>query len=359
MPINETGVDYFAGGSAIAIGTQNQSLNLVNLGILGLTDGDGAPVTGFSTSLTRNDTEDNNLNVGETFTVTRTPTPTNVLGTPQTLQLTMVGSGTFSEPLIGSRQIIIGETAGGDRYVIFPNGDAPTGLDGVTGTVLATFSTDAVGYSFDTNAPLCFTRGTMIETPEGLRAIEDLRAGDLVLTRDNGAQPIRWIGKRLLSAAALQNNPDMRPIRIRAGALGQNTPAADLVVSPQHRVLVRSKVAQKMFGTTEVLVAAKQLLQIEGIDICTEAEGVEYVHMLFDRHEVVFANGAEAESLYTGPEAIKSVGAAALAEIYGIFPELRDRDYAPQGARMLLSGRMGRKLASRHLQHQKPLVAAV
>ena len=82
-----------------------------------------------------------------------------------------------------------------------------------------------------------------------------------------------------------------------------------------------------MFGAPEVLVAAKQLLQIDGIDL-DDAADVTYVHFLCDRHEVVFSNGAPTESLYTGPEALKSVGAAAREEIFVLFPQLRDRDPA-------------------------------
>ena len=208
----------------------------------------------------------------------------------------------------------------------------------------------------DQNNLPCFTRGTMILTDAGLRAIEDLAEGDLVMTRDNGLQPVRWIGSVEVPADRLAAAPTLRPIRIAAGALGASTPAQDLLVSPQHRVLVRSRIAQRMFGTSEVLVAAKQLLTIEGVDIADAADGVEYFHMLFDRHEVVFSNGAETESLYTGAEALKAVGSAAKEEIFALFPELRDSDAAPQAARILASGRQGRKLAMRHLQNSRALV---
>ena len=204
----------------------------------------------------------------------------------------------------------------------------------------------------------CFTRGTLIATPKGHVAIETLAEGDLVMTRDRGAQPIRWIGSAELDAQALHANPKMQPIRIRAGALGQGLPTQDLLVSPQHRVLLRSRIAAKMFGADEVLVAAKQLLQIDGIDIAVDETQVEYFHMLFDRHEIVISNGAETESLYPGPEALKSVGPEALEEIYAIFPELAVLEYAHEGARLLLSGRQSRKLVVRHAQHARPLVAA-
>ena len=361
MPINYANADYIRGLGVIQIG----NTGLVNLNVLNTTNagpGTGPFAAPDTSQITTPAGSDNILNVGESFTISRTVKP-GYLGSNETLTYTMRGSGTYGALLGGSHDVIVADRVNSagltESVVIFPYSDAPTSLLGGIGSLVAVnLSTQAVGWDFNANAPLCFTRGTLLDTPRGLCAIEDLRAGDLVLTRDNGAQPIRWIGSRVLSAGALRHSPDMRPVRIRAGALGQGTPAADLVVSPQHRILVRSRVAQRMFGTDEVLVAAKQLLQLDGVDICDETGGVEYFHMLFDRHEVVFANGAEAESLFTGPQAIRSVGAAALAEIHAIFPELQDGAHAPQGARMLLSGRKGRKLVARHAQHHKPLVAA-
>ena len=87
----------------------------------------------------------------------------------------------------------------------------------------------------------CFARGTRIETPRGAVAVEDLRPGDLVLTRDRGAQPLRWVGSSRVDGGTLASTPRLRPIRIRAGALGRHAPAQDLLVSPQHRILVRRR----------------------------------------------------------------------------------------------------------------------
>lgn len=207
------------------------------------------------------------------------------------------------------------------------------------------------------NTNVCFAEDTLIQTDRGARVIGGLRVGDLVMTRDNGLQPIRWIGASHVSAAHLAAVPSLRPVRIRAGALGQGLPSADLVVSPQHRVLVRSKIAQKMFGAAEVLVAAKQLMQLDGIDLADDLDSVTYVHMLFDRHEVVISNGAETESLFTGPQALKAVGPAARAEILALFPELVRPEAETPSARVLASGRMGRKLATRHGQNRKPLLS--
>ena len=202
----------------------------------------------------------------------------------------------------------------------------------------------------------CFVSGTLIQTRRGPVAVEALAVGDEVLTRDNGFQPIRWTGSVTLSAARLARNPKLRPIRIRAGALGQGIPASDLLVSPQHRILVRSKIAIKMFGAAEVLVPAKQLLQWPGIDYADDLAPVEYHHFLFDRHEVVISNGAETESLFTRPEALKSVGPAARQEILALFPILADRDHQPEPARCIPSGRLARKLTLRHIAKDRDLV---
>ncbi|WP_242007988.1 Hint domain-containing protein [Paracoccus sulfuroxidans] len=204
---------------------------------------------------------------------------------------------------------------------------------------------------------VCFARGTELSTSTGSCAVECLQIGTMVKTKDNGMQPIRWMGSKRLTYKQLQANAHLRPIRIRAGALGTNLPRYDLLVSPQHRILVCSSIAQRMFGTNEVLVAAKQLLQLDGIDIASDIAEVEYFHILFDRHEIVFSNGAETESFFTGPEAIKAVGAAASEEIFAIFPELRTRDYRPVAARQLTSGRQARKLAVRHVQNRRSLVS--
>ena len=134
-------------------------------------------------------------------------------------------------------------------------------------------------------------------------------------------------------------------------------PERDLTVSPQHRILVNSKLARRLHGEDEVLVAAKHLLQVEGIDVVQDAESVIYVHFLFDRHQIVESEGAETESLFTGPEALKTVDSAAQVEILHLFPELASIDYDRLSEPVLpiLSGRQGRKLANRHANNKKHL----
>jgi len=132
----------------------------------------------------------------------------------------------------------------------------------------------------------------MIATPQGERAIETLAVGDKVMTRDHGMQPIRWIGQR-----AVKGHDRFAPILITPGVVtGLHQP---LLVSPQHRMLF----------------------------------------MLFDTHEVIYANGAATESFHPGQEGIAGVDDAAREELFAIFPELRaDIGQYGQTARMCLRG---------------------
>ncbi len=200
----------------------------------------------------------------------------------------------------------------------------------------------------------CFTIGTLIDTAEGERRVEDIRVGDLVQTRDNGLQPVRWTGCRHVPAAEIGANPALAPVRIARGALGPDLPRQDLLVSQQHRILVRSAIATRMFGAQELLVTAKRLTEVEGIDILPDTAGVTYVHLMFGAHEILTSNGAQSESLYPGPQALLALGEAA-NEIFTLFPELRDGVADFPGARPFVAGKKARQLASRHAANRKPL----
>lgn len=276
----------------------------------------------------------------------------------------------YSDGTTGTGVVRILQDGAGNLYLLPPPRDAPTAeVEALTGKPIQSFTitsvssnnyaslgSDRFGLPDDPTFP-CFCKGTMILTESGEKPVEDLKVGDLIVTVGNGLQPVRWIGSRHLDASHLSAHKKLIPVRIKAGALGENTPASDLLVSPQHRVLVRSRIAEKMFGSREVLVAAKQLVLCDGVDFATELDEVEYFHILFDRHEVIVTNGAETESLYTGPEALETISLEMREEIFSLFPELRDREYVPSSARPLVSGRMARRLSARHVQNKKPLVA--
>lgn len=210
---------------------------------------------------------------------------------------------------------------------------------------------------FDTTVGVCLTAGSLVDTPDGPRRVETLAVGDAVLTLDRGAQPLRWIGRRRLGARELAANPRLRPIRIAAGALGPGLPARALRVSAQHRMLLRSRIAGRMYAADEVLVAAVHLTDIPGI--CRDAAALEvvYIHLMFDRHEILFAEGAPTESLYLGPMARQALPEAALEELLTLFPALADAGRLPDPARTLARGRRARKLVARHRDHARPLLA--
>ncbi|KIC38555.1 calcium-binding protein [Ruegeria sp. ANG-R] len=208
----------------------------------------------------------------------------------------------------------------------------------------------------DTVVP-CFCAGTQIETTLGARAIETLSAGDKVVTLDHGPQSIRWIGARSLDASDLACKPKLRPIRIAAGSLGSGLPHRDLLVSPQHRMLIRSTIAVRMFDSEEVLVPAHKLVGIPGITVDEAAQGVVYYHMLFDRHEIVLAEGAPSESLFTGKQALKGIHPDALAEIAALFPEVTSPDHHPVAARQIPErGKQIHTLLRRHIKNDRALI---
>lgn len=206
---------------------------------------------------------------------------------------------------------------------------------------------------------ICFAGGTLIKTRRGEVRVEDLHVGaDEVLTLDQGYKHLRWIGSRHLSQSDLARYPKLRPVRICSGALGVNLPEHDLVVSPQHRIMLRSKVAARMFGVNEILVPAKDLLALDGIETASDLSEVTYWHFMCDDHQVVFANGAIAESLYAGPEALSSLDPEVREEILAIFPELaQSESQRPVPARMIARGRRVRHMAERIARNRKPLVA--
>ncbi len=170
--------------------------------------------------------------------------------------------------------------------------------------------------------PPCFVAGTLIDTPLGPRPVEDLRAGDLVLTRDHGAQALRWIGARHISARSDENYEKLRPIRVLKDSFGPGIPARDLLVSPMHRLLVHDSLAGLLFGQDEVLCAAKLL--INGRNIYRDsARETTYFHMLFDDHQVVRSNGLPSESFYPGRIGLSAFEAESREEVFSLFPELR------------------------------------
>jgi Hint domain len=169
---------------------------------------------------------------------------------------------------------------------------------------------------------ICFGHGTRLTTPDGLRPIESLRPGDLVDTKDNGPQPILWTGHRRMSGARLHAMPHLRPIRFRSGAMGTGRPDDDLIVSPQHRMLVASHAVRDLFNSDEVLVQAAHLLNGTSVVVDHLLREVTYVHVLLERHNVIWANGLETESFHPAHMDLPSLDADQHASLLEVLPEI-------------------------------------
>ncbi len=186
---------------------------------------------------------------------------------------------------------------------------------------------------------ICFTPGTCIRAADGVRLIESLRPGDLIQTKDNGLQPVLWTGHRRMSGARLHAMPHLRPIRFRTGALGIDRPDRELLVSPQHRMLIKGAAARALFNTSEVLVAAEDLLNDHSIMVDHTAREVTYVHILLKAHNIVWANGLETESFHPSNTALDTIAPDQRDGLFAVFPALADHpDAYGDYARRNLSG---------------------
>lgn len=257
----------------------------------------------------------------------------------------------------GATVTITGATAylADGRVVFTPTDGSVLETATLTG---ATFVPTQNQVPIDNLGPPCFVSGTMIGVRANERLIETLGAGDIVMSYDGHASVLRKVIRRSFTAAQLRANSKLRPVRITAGALGNGLPTRDLLVSRQHRMLVKSRIAERMFGQSEVLVAAIKLTALPGIFIDDSVETVEYFHLLFDKHEIILAEGAPSESLFTGQEALKSISHDARQELLTIFPELAQPDHCPDAARFIPVGKQQKQLVERHLKNKRTIIDA-
>jgi hypothetical protein len=276
---------------------------------------------------------------------------------------------------LSPRNDLVSGVGGGDEYIVFaaPNGYLLYDINGELPTTPETLTYMGAAQNGDPGTgnnnseldfgdaaasfqPICFCAGTLIETDRGSRPVEDLAVGDLVFTLDHGWQPIRWIGRSEVSLARAIAFPALQPVTVAAGAMGPGLPDRDLRLSPQHRVLVRSKIAARMTGAAEALIAVKHLCGLPGIVQERTLRPVTYLHLRLERHEVVRANGVWAETLFVGPQALRAMGPEARAELRQLFPGLIE---GPEdAARPLMPGRQAHQLVARHLKNAKALVGA-
>lgn len=200
--------------------------------------------------------------------------------------------------------------------------DAPMSLVGLSDVAHGPTDTVAVRPSEQQKVYVpCFTAGTLIATPRGEVPVEELQAGGRVITRDNGIQTITWAGQKRVNNAAMTESPQLRPIEIKAGALGNGLPERDIQLSPTHRVLIASALAKQHFNESEVLVAAKHMLSLDGVSVARVAY-TTYYHFMCATHELVLSDGIWTESFQPSDYALKGVDEDQRKELFMLFPEL-------------------------------------
>ena len=285
--------------------------------------------------------------------VTYTRDGTNYTEVPDAT-ITYFATVTEDDGTVHNIEVVVVQMTNGDVFV----GDMQNlgNLDNLTIRTIeltAPNTTSAAGYNTyqtTTNTTVCFAAGTLIDTPKGPVRVETLRKGDLVTTWNGDAQPIRWIGSTRPRPVASN-----APVLIAPGALGPDMPGTALRVSPQHRILVRSAVAWRMFGTSEVLVAAHRMLSLPGFSRNFMQRSVRYWHLLLDRHDIVRANGMWAETLLPGKEAIAVLDAIS-PQVFR--PDKQELQKSRRPARLIPAGHRARQLIRRHRKNGKPLFEA-
>ena len=170
---------------------------------------------------------------------------------------------------------------------------------------------------------ICFTPGTMIMTPYGQRDVASLREGDYVQTKDNGRSEILWLGQRHVTGARLMAMPALVPIRLRAGSLDKEVPDAGLLVSPDHRMVLRGPRARALFNADEVLVTARDLVNDHSIIRDHAVRSVTYIHMMLPQHEIVFANGVATESFHPASAALATMQPDEQDRLFDRLPDIR------------------------------------
>lgn len=216
----------------------------------------------------------------------------------------------------------LGATYGWNNVVLTYTSTDPSALAGIVRIFAADGVTllGTIDFSEIEEVILCFAAGTLVDTPDGARPVEALRPGDLVLTLDDGPQPLRWVGRRRLGLADLLAEPSLVPVEIGPGALGPGLPNTAITVSPQHRILLQGGRCELYLGEAEALAPAVHLTGLAGIG--RPLRPVTYVHLMFDRHQIVRTAGLWSESFQPGDRMLAGMPSPQRDELLRLFPGL-------------------------------------
>ena len=240
----------------------------------------------------------------------------------------------------------------GDWYFI-PGADS----EFTVGANLGTYQSHTQGWDY--SSVVCFSAGTMIETIHGPKPVETLIKGDEIVVADGGSRRLCLNLRRDLSGYELWKNEKLRPVLISKDALGVGIPNADLRVSRQHRMLVTSSIAHRMFGSNAALVAAIHLTELPGCYVVNDHNPISYFHLVFDDHQIVVANGSLSESFYPGPDALRAIPQDTVDELKTIFPVIGTEGIPVKPARFMPPPKQQKRLIARHSKNEKPLSTAV
>ena len=202
----------------------------------------------------------------------------------------------------------------------------------------------------------CFLRGTLIETTNGPIRVEDMTPGQVVITANGQTRRVEMCLRRQAIAIAGDASERFFPIKIVKNALGPGVPSTDLYVSRQHRVLISSKIARRMFGTDEVLVAAVRLLDLADVSVAYDCALPVYYHLVLESHDVVLANGAPCESFLLAPQSLQSVDRLSQKRIYARFPQAKAEGFCEESAYFIPPGPRQRNLIGRQIKNGQQLI---
>jgi hypothetical protein len=210
-------------------------------------------------------------------------------------------------------------------------------------------SSGQAGTGYDTYVnPPCFLPGTLILTPDGDRRIEDLRPGDLVETMDDGPQPVVDLLRTQVSASRLRAEPHLAPVRLAAHSLGAGLPHRDLTLSPRHCLLWECGSCELLFGSDQVLVAAKDHPLTRPVPLSYLRFGLTYLHLILERHQIIFAEGTPTETFRLGPSVYHGAPVWVQRRLSRLFPSAERGQECKwqQSARPLIRGWEAQLLAA-------------
>jgi hypothetical protein len=288
------------------------------------------------------------LRANDTVTITF---PGDITETTLTRLNTSAEYGSAGSGFASGNDYAIFEDSSGQQYILFSSDFDQTRIS-ASGDLELTEQGDA-----PSNIPiadiLCFAKGTMIRTVSGEKTVEDIKVGDKLVTYEGTITTVHWASSSHHDAETLTRFPKLRPVKIKEGAFGDGLPKHDLLVSRQHRMMLRSIVANRMTGHFEVLVPVHTLSDNSFAEIDETQKEVTYYHLLTDQHDVILANGLPCESLHIGAHLEGAIGPDRYQQVLDL---LASGQVSKESSLPILENKQARKLIERIAKNGKLLL---